>query len=113
MNLEAEVERAKSKKGVHEQKNYDEKLADCLKQEAEQARMDAEKFEREYIATSEDRDKIKNELEEMRRMYAALERRMKAGRNEKKLLRLNNYSRALNTRLRSSFTQRQLLKYKL
>ena len=79
LNLEAEVDRERSKKSVQEHKKYDEALTTSLKQEIQQARKDAEKFEKEYITVAEERDKFKNELEEMRRMYATLERRMKAG----------------------------------
>lgn len=82
MNLEAEVQREKSQKNVQEHKKYDEKLTDSLKREAQQARKDAEKFEKEYMTVAEERDKMKGELEEMRRMYGALERRMKAGMND-------------------------------
>ncbi|XP_029043610.1 trichohyalin-like isoform X3 [Osmia bicornis bicornis] len=78
LNLEAEVDRERSKKSVQEHKKYDEALTTSLKQEIQQARKDAEKFEKEYITVAEERDKFKNELEEMRRMYATLERRMKA-----------------------------------
>ncbi|CAL7936779.1 unnamed protein product [Xylocopa violacea] len=79
LNLEAEVEREKSQKSVQEQRKYDEKITESLKKEAQQARQEAAKFEKEYMTVSEERDKMKSELEEMRRMYAALERRMKAG----------------------------------
>ncbi|XP_076237418.1 uncharacterized protein LOC143181090 isoform X2 [Calliopsis andreniformis] len=79
LNLEAEVEREKSQKTVQEHKKHEEKLTECLKKEAQQARKDAEKYQKEYMAAAEEKDKLKNELEEMRRMYAALERRMKAG----------------------------------
>ncbi|XP_043801417.1 glutamic acid-rich protein-like isoform X2 [Apis laboriosa] len=79
LNLEAEFEHEKSQKSVQEQRKYDEKITESLKKETQQARKDAEKFEREYINVSEERDKLKNELEEMKRMYAALEKRMKAG----------------------------------
>ncbi|CAD1479816.1 unnamed protein product, partial [Heterotrigona itama] len=78
LNLEAEVEHAKSQKSVQEQRKYDERLTESFKKEAQQARQDAEKFETEYITVSEEKDRLKNELEEMKRMYAALERRMKA-----------------------------------
>ncbi|CAL7936775.1 unnamed protein product [Xylocopa violacea] len=78
LNLEAEVEREKSQKSVQEQRKYDEKITESLKKEAQQARQEAAKFEKEYMTVSEERDKMKSELEEMRRMYAALERRMKA-----------------------------------
>ncbi|XP_017762544.1 PREDICTED: glutamic acid-rich protein isoform X1 [Eufriesea mexicana] len=78
LNLEAEVQHEKSQKSVQEQKKYDEKITESLKKDAQQARKEAEKFEKEYIHISEERDKLKNELEEMRRMYATLERRMKA-----------------------------------
>ncbi|KOX73608.1 hypothetical protein WN51_13685 [Melipona quadrifasciata] len=78
LNLEVEVEHAKSQKSVQEQRKYDEKLTESLKKEAQQARKDAEKFEKEYMTVSEEKDRLKNELEEMKRMYAALERRMKA-----------------------------------
>lgn len=81
--MEVEVERNKSQKNVQqhhdEHKQQDEKLAESLKKEAEQARTDAERLESEYARVAEERDKTKNELEEMKRMYAALERRMKAG----------------------------------
>lgn len=84
LNLEAEFEHEKSQKSVQEQRKYDEKITESLKKETQQARKDAEKFEREYINVSEERDKLKNELEEMKRMYAALEKRMKAGMNRLK-----------------------------
>ncbi|XP_033191610.2 uncharacterized protein LOC117157577 isoform X2 [Bombus vancouverensis nearcticus] len=79
LNLEAEVDHAKSQKSVQEQRKYDEQITESLKRDAQQAREDAEKFEKEYAIVSGERDKLKNELEEIRRMYAALERRMKAG----------------------------------
>lgn len=79
MNLESEVERLKSQKSVEETERHDEKLTESLRQEAQQARRDAEKAEKEYTVAAEERDKTRFELEEMRRMYAALERRMKAG----------------------------------
>ncbi|XP_076641830.1 uncharacterized protein LOC143352822 isoform X2 [Halictus rubicundus] len=79
LNLESEVDREKSTKNVQEYRKQDEKLTESLKREAQQARKDAERFEKEFITVAEERDKMKNELEEMRRMYAALERRMKAG----------------------------------
>ncbi|CAK9819347.1 hypothetical protein ANTPLA_LOCUS10202 [Anthophora plagiata] len=78
LNLETEVQREKSQKSVQEQRKSDEKLTQSLKQEAQQARKDAEKYEKEYITVSEERDKLKHELEEMKRMYSTLERRMKA-----------------------------------
>ncbi|XP_076676665.1 uncharacterized protein LOC143373360 isoform X1 [Andrena cerasifolii] len=78
LNLESEVERGKSQKSVQEHKKYDEKLTESLKREAQQARKDAEKYEKDYMTAADERDKMKNELEEMRRMYATLERRMKA-----------------------------------
>ncbi|XP_017790609.1 PREDICTED: trichohyalin isoform X2 [Habropoda laboriosa] len=79
LNLETEVQREKSQKNVQEQRKSDEKLTESLKKEAQQARQDAEKYEKEYMSMSEERDKLKNELEEMKRMYSTLERRMKAG----------------------------------
>ncbi|XP_076176960.1 uncharacterized protein LOC143151559 isoform X2 [Ptiloglossa arizonensis] len=79
LNLEAEVDREKSKKDVQNRAKHDEKLTESLKETALQARKDAERLEKEYITVAEERDKMKNELEEMKRMYAALERRMKAG----------------------------------
>lgn len=79
MNLEAEVERVKLQKNAQESKQQDEKLTECLKQEVQQARKHAEKAEKEYAIAAEERDKARNELEEMKKMYAALEKRMKAG----------------------------------
>lgn len=79
LNLEAEVEHMKLQKNAQENKQQDEKLAESLKQEVQQARKDAEKAEKEYASAAEERDKAKNELEEMKRMYAVLEKRMKAG----------------------------------
>ena len=79
MNLEVEVERAKSQKDVQEHKKQDEKLTESLRKEAEQARKDAERLEKEFARVAEEKDKTRNELEEMKKMYAALERRMKAG----------------------------------
>ena len=79
LNLEAEVERMKLQKNTQENKQQDEKLTESLRQEAQQARKDAEKAEKESVIAVEERDKTRNELEEMRRMYAALEKRMKAG----------------------------------
>ncbi|XP_071863997.1 uncharacterized protein isoform X1 [Bombus fervidus] len=78
LNLEAEVDHAKSQKSVQEQRKYDEQITESLRKDAQEARKEAEKFEKEYGIISNERDKLKNELEEMRRMYAALERRMKA-----------------------------------
>lgn len=66
---------------MQEQRKYDEQMTESLKEDALQARKEAEKFEKEYEIVSDERDKLKNELEEMRRMYAALERRMKAGKS--------------------------------
>ncbi|XP_046740171.1 DNA ligase 1-like isoform X2 [Diprion similis] len=79
LNLEVELEREKSQKTVQEYKKQDEKLAESLKREVEQARKEAERMEKNFAAVAEEKDKVKNELEEMKRMYAALERRMKAG----------------------------------
>lgn len=79
MNLESEVERLKSQKNVQENKQQDEKLAEALRKEAQQAKKDAEKAEKEYAIAAGERDKTRNELEEMKKMYAALEKRMKAG----------------------------------
>ncbi|XP_015183992.1 PREDICTED: DNA ligase 1-like [Polistes dominula] len=79
LNLEAEVERTRSQRNVQEYKQQDEKLTESLKEEAHRARKDAERLEKEYASTAEERDKYKNELEEMKRMYANLEKRMKAG----------------------------------
>lgn len=79
LNLETEVERMKLQKNAQENKQQDEKLTESLRQEVQQARKDAEKAEKEFAIAAEERDKAKNELEEMRRMYAALEKRMKAG----------------------------------
>lgn len=67
---------------MQEQRKYDEQMTESLKKDVQQARKDAEKFEKEYGIVSDERDKLKNELEEMRRMYAALERRMKAGTSQ-------------------------------
>lgn len=67
---------------MQEQRKYDEQITESLKKDAQQAREDAEKFEKEYAIVSDERDKLKNELEEIRRMYAALERRMKAGTSQ-------------------------------
>lgn len=79
LNLEAEVDHARSQKNVQEYKKQDEKLTETLRRETQQARKDAERLEQEFATVSDERDKMKNELEEMKRMYAALERRMKAG----------------------------------
>ena len=81
LNLEAELEREKSQKSIQEHKQQDMKLTESLKKEAQQARNDAERLEKDYALATEERDKAKNELEEMKRMYAALEKRMKAGRS--------------------------------
>ncbi|XP_012266896.2 ABC transporter F family member 4-like isoform X3 [Athalia rosae] len=78
LNLEVELERERSQKTVQEYKKQDEKLAESLRLEAQQARQDAERLEKEYAAVAEEKDKAKSELEEMKKMYAALERRMKA-----------------------------------
>jgi len=69
----------KLQKNAQESKQHDERLTESLRQEAQQARKDAEKAEREYAIAAEEKDRTKNELEEMKKMYAALERRMKAG----------------------------------
>ncbi|XP_011158737.1 DNA ligase 1 isoform X2 [Solenopsis invicta] len=79
LNLETEVERLKLQKNTQESKQQDEKLTESLRKEVQQARKDAEKAEKEFATAAEERDKMKNELEEMKRMYAALEKRMKAG----------------------------------
>ncbi|KAI4503073.1 hypothetical protein M0802_002117 [Mischocyttarus mexicanus] len=79
LNLESEVERSRSQRNVQEYKQQDEKLAESLREEAHRARKDAERLEKEYASTAEERDKYKNELEEIKRMYANLEKRMKAG----------------------------------
>ncbi|XP_014605385.1 PREDICTED: trichohyalin-like isoform X2 [Polistes canadensis] len=79
LNLEAEVERTRSQRNVQEYKQQDEKLTESLREEAHRARKDAERLEKEYASTAEERDKYKNELEEIKRMYANLEKRMKAG----------------------------------
>lgn len=79
LNLEAEMEHLKLQKNAQENKQQDEKLAESLRQEVQQARKDAEKAEKEYANAAEEKDKARNELEEMKRMYAALEKRMKAG----------------------------------
>lgn len=52
---------------------------ESFRQEVQQARKDVEKAEKEFTIVAGERDKARNELEEMKRMYAALERRMKAG----------------------------------
>lgn len=67
---------------MQEQRKYDEQITESLKKDAQQARKEAEKFEKEYEIVSDERDKLKNELEEMRRMYAVLEKRMKAGTSQ-------------------------------
>lgn len=69
----------KSQKSVQETKQQDQKLTESLRHEAQQAKKDAEKAEKDYAVAAEERDKAKNELEEMKRMYATLEKRMKAG----------------------------------
>lgn len=79
LNLETEVESMKLQKNAQESKQQDEKLTESLRQEVQQARRDTEKVEKEYALAAEERDKAKNELEEMKKMYAALEKRMKAG----------------------------------
>ncbi|KAL6259140.1 hypothetical protein P5V15_009062 [Pogonomyrmex californicus] len=79
LNLEAEVERIKLQKNAQESKQQDEKLTESLRREVQQARKDAEKAEKEFAVAAEERDKARSELEEMKRMYAALEKRMKAG----------------------------------
>ncbi|XP_011880243.1 PREDICTED: DNA ligase 1 [Vollenhovia emeryi] len=79
LNLEAEAEHMKSQKNAQESKQQDEKLTESLKQEVQRARKDAEKAEKEFATAAAEKDKIKNELEEMKRMYAMLEKRMKAG----------------------------------
>ncbi|XP_015117864.1 glutamic acid-rich protein isoform X2 [Diachasma alloeum] len=79
LNLEAELERAKLQQNVVEHKKQDEKIQESLKKEAEAARKDVEKLEKDFAVVAEERDKTKIELEEMKRMYANLERRMKAG----------------------------------
>ncbi|KAK0176160.1 hypothetical protein PV328_000325 [Microctonus aethiopoides] len=79
LNLESEAERLKMQQNVQEYKKQDEKLAESLKKEAEQARKDAEKLEKDFATVAEERDKTRLELDEMKRMYAALEKRMKAG----------------------------------
>ncbi|XP_077269497.1 uncharacterized protein LOC143901251 [Temnothorax americanus] len=79
LNLEAEVEHMKLQKNAQENKQQDEKLTESLRQEVQQARKDAEKAEKDFATAAEERDKARNELEEMRRMYATLEKRMKAG----------------------------------
>ncbi|XP_070518238.1 calponin homology domain-containing protein DDB_G0272472 isoform X2 [Cardiocondyla obscurior] len=78
LNLEAEVERVKLQNNTQENKQQDEKLTESLRREVQQAKKDAEKAEKEFAFVTEERDKARNELEEMKRMYAALERRMKA-----------------------------------
>lgn len=73
------MEHLKLQKNAQESKQQDEKLAESLRQEVQEARKDAEKAEKEYAIAAEERDKARNELEEMKRMYAALEKRMNAG----------------------------------
>lgn len=77
--LEAEAEHMKVQKNAQESKQQDERLTESLRQEVQQVRRDAERAEKEYAAAAEERDKTRNELEEMKKMYAALEKRMKAG----------------------------------
>ncbi|XP_070168991.1 glutamic acid-rich protein isoform X2 [Polyergus mexicanus] len=79
LNLEAQAEHLKLQKNAQESKQQDEKLAESLRHEVQQARKDVEKAEKEYASAAEERDKARNELEEMKRVYAALEKRMKAG----------------------------------
>lgn len=74
-----EVERETSQKNVQEYKQQDQKLVESLRNEANEARHDAERLEKDYATAAEERDRAKNELEEMKRMYSNLEKRMKAG----------------------------------
>lgn len=78
--MEAELERVKLQQNVVEHKKQDEKIQESLKKEAENARKDIWKLEKDFAVVAEERDKTKLELEEMKRMYAKLERRMKAGK---------------------------------
>lgn len=79
LNLEVELERERSQKTVQEYKQQDQKLADSLKKEVQDARQDAERLEKVFAVAAEERDKAKIELEEMKMKYANLEKRMKAG----------------------------------
>ena len=74
-----ELEREYSQKSQQEGKQPDQKLSESLKKEAEQARKHAERLEKDFATAADERDKAKTELEEMTRMYAILEKRMKAG----------------------------------
>lgn len=80
MNLEVELEREKAKKNIQEYKQQDQALIDSLRKETNQARKDVEKLESDYMHVTEERDKTKFELEEMKKMYSNLEKRMKAGK---------------------------------
>lgn len=80
LNLEAEVEREKSQKNVQEHKQQDNKVAQSLQKEAERSKKETERLENECSKIANERNKALNELEEMKKTYAALERRMKAGK---------------------------------
>lgn len=80
LNLEADNERLKMQQNVTEYKKQDEKILESLRNEVDHARKDVEKIEKEFAVVAEERDKTKLELEDMKRMYAALEKRMKAGK---------------------------------
>jgi len=72
LNLEAEVEHIILQKNTQESKQQDEKLTECLKQEVQQARKDAERAEKEYANVAEERDRVRNELEEMKKINQQL-----------------------------------------
>lgn len=78
--MEAENERLKLQQNVTEYKKQDEKIVESLKNEVDQARKDVEKIEKEFSVVAEERDRTKLELEDLKKMYAALEKRMKAGK---------------------------------
>jgi predicted nucleic acid-binding Zn-ribbon protein len=79
LNLEVELEHERSQKSVQQYKVQDQKLTDSLKREIEQARRDAERLENDIANVSEEKDKVKNELKEVKKLYANLEKRMNAG----------------------------------
>ncbi|XP_014227938.1 microfibrillar-associated protein 1-like [Trichogramma pretiosum] len=81
LNLEVELERERTaeKSTGNQVSEHDEKLKDALKKEAELARKEVERIEQDFAVVAEARDKALSELEEMKRAYASLEKRMKAG----------------------------------
>lgn len=79
LNLEVDLNQERQQKHTQSSKHEVDEITESFKNEVQISRNEAKRLEKEISNIITEKEKLMNELEDMKKQYSNLEKRMKAG----------------------------------